>query len=571
MEFWESKGHVVIPSSSIVPENDPTTLFTGSGMQPMVPYLLGAPHPLGVRIADIQKCFRGQDIEEVGDNRHDSFFEMMGNWSLGDYFKKDQLTWYFEFLIKVLGFDKNKLYVTCFEGSPEAPKDLESYEIWKSLGVTENHIKFYGVEKNWWSRSGVPSKMPVGEIGGPDSEVFYDFGIPVHEGCHPNCDCGRFLEIGNSVFIQYQKQQDGTFVELKQKNVDFGGGLERTLAALNNNPDIFKTDIYSPIINNLEKISGNNYGDVARNFRVIADHIKAAVFLISAGVVPSNKDRGYILRRLIRRSVRFGNLIGIIGIKNNFLADVAKTVIDIYGEVYDELNNFDFIVLTNEETKFRKTLEAGLKELNKLGKNITGKEAFYLYETFGFPRELIEEEIGVDLKTEFEDENKRHQELSRTASAGTFKGGLADHSEIVTKYHTATHLLQAALRKVLGESVRQEGSNLTAERLRFDFSWGEKLTEDEVNKIQKIVNSQIGKNLKRNIETMSYDEAIKSGAMAFFNERYPEKVTVYSFEDFSREICGGPHVENTGVLGKFEIYKEEAVSAGVRRIYGRLV
>ncbi len=569
--FWKGKEHTVIPSAGIVPENDPSTLFTGSGMQPLIPYLLGQQHPLGARLVNIQKCFRGQDIEEVGDNRHDSFFEMMGNWSLGDYFKKEQLAWYFEFLTKVLGFDKNKLYMTCFEGSSEAPKDTESYEIWKSLGVDKDHIYFYGVKKNWWSRSGTPEQMPVGEIGGPDSEVFYDFKTPAHDGCHPNCDCGRFLEIGNSVFIQYQKQPDGSFTELRQKNVDFGGGLERTLAALNNDPDIFKTDVFTTIIRNIEVKSNLEYGiseEINRSFRVIADHIKAAVFLIDAGVIPSNKDRGYILRRLIRRAVRFGNLIGI---KNNYLAGVAKSVIETYKEPYPELISFNFKILEDEEIKFRKTLEAGLKELGKMGKSITGKEAFYLYETFGFPRELIEEELGVDIKAEFERENRKHQELSRTAAAGKFKGGLADQSEMVTKYHTATHLLQAALRIVLGESVRQEGSNLTAERLRFDFSYSQKLTEDEVNKIQELVNSQIKANLTRKVETMSYDEAVKTGAMAFFKEKYPEKVTVYSFGDFSREICGGPHVENTGVLGKFEIYKQESVSSGVRRIYGKLI
>jgi alanyl-tRNA synthetase len=575
LEFWKGKGHVAIPSASIVPENDPTTLFTGSGMQPLIPYLLGAPHPLGTRLTDIQKCFRGQDIEDVGDNRHDSFFEMMGNWSLGDYFKQEQLAWYFEFLTKVLGFDKNKLYVTCFEGSAEVPKDTESYQIWKSLGVAEDHIYFYGVKKNWWSRSGPPEQMPPGEIGGPDSEVFYEFTNVPHnprfgEKCHPNCDCGRFLEIGNSVFIQYQKQPNGRLVELKQKNVDFGGGLERTLAALNDDPDIFKTDVFTTTIHDIVVKSGGDYGKDAkidRSFRVIADHIKAVVFLINAGVTPSNKDRGYILRRLIRRAVRFGHLIGI---KNNYLSDMARSVIETYQEPYPELMNFNFKILEDEEVKFRKTLEAGLRELNKMGKNITAKEAFYVYETFGFPRELIEEELGVDLRAGFEEESRRHREQSRTAAAGKFKGGLADQSEMVTKYHTATHLLQAALRKVLGDSVRQEGSNLTAQRLRFDFAYPAKLTDKEVAKVQSLVNRAINNNLERKVETMSYEEAVKSGALAFFKEKYPEKVTVYSFGDFSREICGGPHVENTGVLGRFEIFKQEAVSSGVRRIYARL-
>ncbi len=577
MEFWKSKNHVVIPSSNIIPENDPTTLFTGSGMQPMMPYLLGATHPLGTRLVDIQKCFRGQDIEEVGDNRHDSFFEMMGNWSLGDYFKKEQCAWYWEFLTEVLKLSKEELYISVFGGGEGFDKDNETIEIWRSLGVSEDHIKAYDAKKNWWSRAGTPGQMPIGEPGGPDSEVFYDFGTPVHDGCHINCDCGRFIEIGNNVFMTYLKTDKG-FVPLAKKNIDFGGGLERTLAAVNDDLDIFKTDVFTTIIHNIVVKSGLEYGKNAetdRSFRVIADHIKAAVFLISAGVIPSNKDRGYVLRRLIRRAVRFGNLIGI---KNNYLTDVAKAVIETYSKPYPELNEFNFKILEDEEIKFRKTLEAGLKELNKLGKNITGKEAFYLYETFGFPRELIEEELGVDIKAEFEKENKKHQEQSRTAAAGMFKGGLADHSEIVTKYHTATHLLHKALRMTLGDSVHQEGSNLTAERLRFDFTYSSKLTDAEINKVEELVNGVIEDNLIMKVETMAYPEAIRSGALAFFKERYPEKVTVYSFIDpsassgppFSREICDGPHVGNTGMLGHFEIFKQEAVSSGVRRIYARL-
>ncbi len=560
--FWESKGHVLIPSSSLVPENDPTTLFTGFGMQPLIPYLLGQPHPLGKRLVNIQKCFRGQDIEEVGDNRHDSFFEMMGNWSLGDYFKKDQLTWYLEFLTDVLGFPKGKLYVTCFEGNKEISKDTESEEIWKNLGISQDHIKFYGVDKNWWSRSGTPEQMPVGEIGGPDSEVFYDFGAPIHDGCHPNCNCGRFIEIGNSVFIQYQKQSDGSFKELPQKNVDFGGGLERTLAALNNDPDIFHTDLYTTLLHNI--VVENEYQS-----RVVADHLKAAVFLIADGVIPSNKDRGYILRRLIRRAARFSESL-----------DQVDGIINIYRELYPQLVQKKEEIketLRTEEKKFRQTLDRGLKEFAKISQkgSISPQEAFYLYESLGFPYELTQEEsqnknIKIASRDEFDEEVKKHQGQSRTASAGTFKGGLADHSEIVTKYHTATHLLHAALRKILGDTVCQQGSNLTAERLRFDFSYSQKLTIEEIKKVEGLVNEQINRGLVQKTETMSFDEAIKSGALAFFKEKYPEKVTVYTFGDFSREVCGGPHVENTKTLGQFEILKEESVSSGIRRLYARL-
>ena len=575
LAFWGDRGHAIIPSAPLVPENDPTTLFTGSGMQPLIPYLLGQKYPLGTRLADIQKCFRGQDIDEVGDNRHDTFFEMMGNWSLGDYFKKDQLTWYFEFLTKILGFDKKKLYVTCFEGFKNIPKDTESAEIWKSLGIPENRIFFYGVDKNWWSRSGTPDQMPAGEIGGPDSEVYYEFTDVPHDPkygkkCHPACDCGRFLEIGNSVFIQFQKQEDGSFKELAQKNVDFGGGIERTLAALQNDPDIFKTNVYSPIIAAIEKRSNKKYGEnseIDRNFRIVADHLKASVFLISAGILPSNKDRGYILRRLIRRSIRFSRKLEI---DQEFVNEVAGSVIEIYRQTYPELQKNKEIIVTallDEEKKFRRTMEQGLKLIGTIS-------PFDLYQSYGFPPELTEEiykEKDLEFnKKELQEQIKKHQELSRGTSEEKFKGGLADHSEVVTKYHTATHLLQAALRKVLGEHVHQEGSNLTAERLRFDFSFPRKLTEDELLKITEIVNEQIEKGLERKVETMTYEEALKSGALAFFKERYPEKVTVYSFGDFSKEICGGPHVENTKTLGKFKIVKEEAAAAGIRRIYAKI-
>lgn len=594
LEFWKEKprNHIEVPSSSLVPENDPTTLFTGSGMQPLIPYLLGQPHPLGKKLVDIQKCFRGQDIDEVGDNRHDTFFEMMGNWSLGDYFKKDQLSWYWDFLKEIFGDRIEKLHVTCFEGYKNIPKDTESAEIWKSLGIPEEKIHFYGTAHNWWSRSGEPQNMPVGEIGGPDSEVFYEFDIP-HDPksgkeCHPNCQCGKFLEIGNSVFIQYQKQPDGSFKELPQKNVDFGGGLERTLMALDNNPDIFLTDVYLPIIRGVETLSNHAYKEdpqLDKSFRIIADHLKAAVFLIADGVTPSNKDRGYVLRRLIRRAIRFTQKLGV---KENLTGKIVSSIIDTYQDLYKELGSFHVLIhdtIQQEETKSREMLNRGLTEFQKLAAkgHIDGQDAFYLYESFGFPYELTVEEakdknIKVVTLDEFLVESERHQEKSRSASKEKFQGGLADHSEQVVKYHTATHLLHAALRQILGDHVRQEGSNITVERLRFDFSHLQKLTGEEIGKVEEIVNSQIQADLERKVETLPYSEAIKSGAVAFFKEKYPEKVTVYSFGDpsaspgqvFSKEICGGPHVEHTGILGKFKIIKEEAVATSIRRIYATL-
>ncbi len=582
-DFWTQtpRNSVIVPSSSLVPENDPTTLFTGSGMQPLIPYLLGEKHPLGNRIVDIQKCFRGQDIDEVGDNRHDSFFEMMGNWSLGDYFKDEQIPWYFEFLTKELGFSLENLYATCFEGNDYVPKDTYSADIWKKLGFPEERIFYYSGKSNWWSRSGPPEKMPVGEIGGPSSEVFYEFTHVPHdpkfgEKCHPNCDCGRFIEIGNCVFITYKKTSDG-FEELKQKNVDFGGGIERTLAALNNDMDVFKTDVFSEIIKTIEKISGQQYGGESKDFRIVADHIRSATFLISAGVLPSNTDRGYVLRRLIRRAIRYSKNLGV---EENFIEKVVDPVAETYAEVYPELleNKINIKeVISKEETKFRNTLSKGLKEFEKLSASgeLSAEEVFYLYESFGFPYELTEEEgkaknIKVATKEEYDEAYSKHKEKSRTASQGMFKGGLADHSDEVVKYHTATHLLQAALRKVLGNGVRQEGSNLTGERLRFDFSYPNKLTPEEIKQVEDLINKWISEGLERKVETMTYEEAIKEGAMAFFKEKYPEKVTVYSFGDVSKEICGGPHVQNTKEIGQIKIIKEEAVSSGIRRVYAKI-
>ncbi len=578
LDFWQEKprSHVVIPSSSLVPENDPTTLFTSSGMQPMMPYLLGASHPLGTRLVDSQKCFRSQDIEEVGDNRHTTMFEMLGNWSLGDYFKKDQITWIIEFLTKTLGLPKDKLHFTVFEGNENFPKDDEAVILYKDLGVKEPNIHFYGPKKNWWSRSGTPEEMPIGEPGGPDSEIFYEFTDVPHDKkfgneCHPNCDCGHFSEIGNSVFMTYLKTAKG-FIPLAKKNIDFGGGFERILSAVNDDPDIFKSDLFTRIISSIEIVTGKKYEEDKKTFRIIADHFKAAVFLITDGVIPSNKMQGYFLRRLMRRS-----MVKIRQLESVDLAKISGAVFETYqGTPYFDSVDRQNVnkVLTDEWDKFAKTLNDGLKKIDTVS-------PFDLFQTYGFPIEVTEElyrEKGKELdKTLFQKQLLDHQNLSRSSSAGLFKGGLADHSEIVTKYHTATHLLQAALRQILGESVHQEGSNLTTERLRFDFSFTRKLTEEELTKITELVNEQIGKGLERKVETMTYDEAVKSGAMAFFKEKYPEKVTVYSFgpstgsgSPFSREICGGPHIENTKVLGKFKIYKEEAVAAGIRRIYGKI-
>lgn len=568
LTFFENRGHKIIPSASLVPENDPTTLFTGSGMQPLVPYLLGMDHPAGKRIANSQKCFRAMDIEEVGDNRHTTFFEMLGNWSLGDYFKKEQLSWFFEFLTKEVGLPREKLWVTCFEGDERfgVPRDTESAEIWQSLGVTEDHIFFYG-SKNWWTRSGAPETMPVGEPGGPDSEVFYEFTQIKHDpkfgkDCHPNCDCGRFLEIGNSVFMQYVKKDDGSFGLLPKQNVDFGGGLERIAAASRNEPDIFKVN-HSYIIDIIERETNTKYTDYTYVYRIIADHIKAAVFLIADGVIPSNKDQGYFVRRLIRRSKVFANKL-----RPDFaIGTLALSVVDAYRNQYPELQTRHREIdlqITQEESKFSITLALGLKELEK------GVDAFTLFTTYGFPLELTREitmEKGIKIDEDaFKKEMEKHQALSRAGSGQKFKGGLAGHSEIEVKYHTATHLLHQALREVLGETVFQKGSNITPERLRFDFSFTRKMTEEEKKKVENLVNKKIEESLPVSFEDLSLEEAEKSGAIGLFEEKYGDKVRVYKIGDFSLELCGGPHVENTGVLGQFKIIKEEAVSTGTRRI-----
>ena len=569
--FFKGKGHKIISPASLIPENDPTTLFTSAGMQPLVPYLLGQTHPEGKRLVNSQPSLRVEDIEEVGDNRHTTFFEMLGNWSLGDYFKKEQLPFVWEFLTKEIKLPKERIYVSIFEGDGPVPRDTESEEIWKSLGVPVDHIFAYGVKKNWWSRSGVPEKMPAGEIGGPDSEIFYEFSEIEHdlkfgEKCHPNCDCGRFLEIGNSVFLQYQKQADGSLKELPNKNVDFGGGLERLTAASLNDPDVFKTDLFKSIIKVIEKLSGKKYEDSKKEFRIIADHMKAAIFIIGDrnGAEPSNVKQGYVARRLIRRAVRYAKEMCLA---MDFHVSLIKEIINIYKDIYPELEKKKDEIITvvgKEIEKFEKALEQGIREFEK------GTDPFVLYTTYGFPIELTEElakEKGIRIdRNKFDEELKEHQELSRTASAGMFKGGLADQGEKTAEYHTATHLMLAALRKVLGEHVFQKGSNINAERLRFDFSHTEKMTPEQIRKVEEIVNEKIKENIPVVCEEMSLEEAKKAGAMGVFESKYGEKVKVYTIGDYSKEICGGPHAKNTGDLGRFEIQKEESSSSGVRRI-----
>ncbi|GIW64996.1 MAG: alanine--tRNA ligase [Patescibacteria group bacterium] len=590
-KFFEETNHKLVPAIPLVPQNDPTTLFTGSGMQQLVPYLLGEIHPLGKRLYNIQPCFRSQDILEIGDNRHTTFFEMMGNWSLGDYFKKEQLRWFWQFLTEVLGFDKKRLYVTVFAGDQKnnlAP-DEESKKIWLDLGVEESHIFSYGPEKNWWSRAGVPDNMPEGEPGGPDSEVFYDFGegLKLHENssfkdhkCHPNCDCGRFMEIGNSVFMQFKKTSSG-FQELPSKNVDFGGGLERILAALNNNPDVFLTDVYLPIIKSLEKTLFKSYEkeDDKRKMRVIADHLKGAVFLIKTGVYPSNKERGYYLRRLLRRiTVKTYQLKGkTVEAKDLFAA--VEEIVNIYQGIYFESKDLDEIknVVKDEIDRFNKTLNKGLQILSKIEKP-DGKQVFDLYQSYGFPKELTEEllkEKGLNFdQKQFDQEFEKHRQLSRTASAGMFKGGLADHSEKTLRYHTATHLLHQALFDVLGENVRQEGSHITGERLRFDFFSSIKPGDSDIQRIEAIINEKINQGLNVNFVLMPKNEAYKIGAKSFFREKYPDTVKVYYIGEsidnaYSKEFCGGPHVKNTKEIGKIKIYKFEKIGANIYRIYAK--
>lgn len=593
LKFFEERGHKRISPAPLVLENDPTTLFTSSGMQPLVPYLMGQTHPEGKRLVNSQPSVRAHgkndDVLEVGDNRHLTVFEMLGNWSLGDYFKEEQLSWFFEFLTKELKLSKDRLWISNFEGYKQIPKDTVSFEIWKKLGIPESRILYYGTKKNWWSRSGPPEEMPVGEIGGPTSEVFFDFGegLKIHENssyknkeCHPNCDCGRFLEVGNSVFMQYIKDKDGTLKELPQKNVDFGGGLERLTAATIDSPDLFKTDLFWGIIKLIEKHSGVSYENTDKNsaFRIIADHIKASAFLIDAGIIPSNKEQGYVLRRLLRRSVaKMNSLNGDLKPVEAFKDFIAE-VVNIYKGIYlkgDKTNKLAGQVIEEEIEKFSSSLDKGIKYLQSQP-DIDARVAFNSLATYGIPFEVTQE-IAKDRKQdinleEFKQEFEKHRELSRTASSGMFKGGLADHSNEVTKLHTATHLLHASLRKILGEHVQQKGSNITAERLRFDFSHSQKLTDDEIKKVEGLINETIDKDLPVTFETKTYKDAIDEGALAFFGERYGEKVNVYTIGDpksswFSKEVCGGPHVKRTSEIGHVKITKQEKIGLGLIRVY----
>ncbi|MCX6720582.1 MAG: alanine--tRNA ligase [Candidatus Staskawiczbacteria bacterium] len=570
LNYFKRQGHVIIPSASLIPENDPTVLFTTAGMHPLVPYLLGQKHPEGTRLTDSQKCIRTGDIDDVGDDTHNTFFEMLGNWSLGDYWKEESIKWSFEFLTKELEIPLDRLAFTCFVGDENASKDEESADIWRSLGVLDDRIKFLGKEDNWWG--------PAGQTGpcGPDTEMFYwklnDTPAPkVFDAKDKN-----WVEIWNNVFMQYVKDEAGNYNIAKQKNVDTGMGLERTLAVLNGKENIYETDLFSDLIKKVEELSGKKYAEDMKSFRIIVDHLRAVTFIIGdvKGVTPSNVGQGYIVRRLIRRAVRFGKKIGIT--KENWTREVAEVVAINYEDVYPGIKeNLDFVSaeLTKEEEKFNLTLEKGLREFEKLEK-ISGKDAFNLYQTYGFPIEITEElarEDGKEInKKEFDKELEKHQELSRTASAGVFKGGLADASEATTKLHTAAHLMLAGLRKVLGGEVYQKGSNITAERLRFDFSWKEKLTSAQLNDVENFVNDIIEKDMPVRCEEMTLEKAKELNAMGVFESKYGQIVKVYTVGSenniASREICGGPHVEHTGILGKFKIQKEESSSSGVRRI-----
>jgi alanyl-tRNA synthetase len=631
LKFFEQRGHAAVARAALVPQNDPTTLFTGSGMQPMIPYLLGEPHPEGKRIVDSQTCLRAQDIDDIGDNRHTTFFEMLGNWSMGDYFKQQQIEWIFEFLTEVVGLDPTKLYVTCFIGAPQygIPKDTEATEVWKKLfdgkGISHDEaeigseadgykrginpgerIFYYDGSKNWWSRNGAPETTPVGDPCGPDSEMFYDFGTPHNpeygERCHPNCDCGRFMEIGNNVFMAYRKEAEGKFVPLEKPNIDHGSGLERIAAAKLDDPDVFKISLMWPIIEKLEQLSGKKYDSYTQSMRVIADHLRAATFLAVDGIVPSNKEQGYVMRRLVRRAIRFAFELGV---EQNFMQEIVPVIANLYAKDFPEVvktREKVVEVLIKEEKAFRQTLRKGLQTFDKITSGkwevtdqstdyktveksmLFGADLFKLYDTYGFPTELALEEAykrgittDVGIMQDFDILMDEQRNRSRTATKGEFKGGLGGQSEIHKKYHTATHLMYQSLRTVLGDHVIQHGSNITEERLRFDFSHPEKMTPEQIKQVEDMVNEQIDNALKVSYAEYPTKQAREElGALGAFGDRYGDTVKVYKMiadgadKPFSFEICGGPHVDCTCQLAeggkRFKIIKEESSSAGIRRI-----
>jgi alanyl-tRNA synthetase len=572
LEFFQKNGHRLIANASLIPENDPTALFISAGMHPLVPYLMGQPHPSGKKLVNVQKCLRTSDIDEVGDSFHLSFFEMLGNWSLGDYFKEESIRWSHEFLTSKewLNIDEERLFVTVFAGDEKAPRDTESARIWEELGFPTEKIYYLPREDNWWG--------PVGNTGpcGPDTEIFYDTGLePCGSECEPSCGCGKYNEIWNNVFMEYNRTPDGEYELLEQKNVDTGMGVERTVAVLQGKDNVYETEIFAPLVNrikelaSIEAISENQI----RSVRIICDHSRAATFLLAEGIVPLNVEQGYVLRRIIRRAIRHGKLLGI---EEEFLSELSKTIIGTYVEDYPHLKtNEDFILteLRKEYKKFDNTLSRGLNRFNRIATNkkkIDGKDAFLLYQSFGFPIEIIKElgqENGIFVDVDgFHEEFQKHQKVSRAGADKRFGSGLADTAEDTVKLHTATHLLNEALRRVLGKDIVQKGSNITQERLRFDFNFDRKLTDQEIKDVEEIVNGKISEALPvKRIET-TVDEAIRMGSQAVFEQKYGEKVSVYSIGDFSTELCSGPHVENTGELGRFKIIKEEGISAGVRRI-----
>ena len=578
IDFFVSKDHVQISGASLIPENDPTVLFTTAGMHPLVPYILGSDHPSGKRLTDYQKCIRTGDIEAVGDPHHLTFFEMLGNWSLGDYFKKEAIAYSFEFLTEVLGLDIDQLSVTVFAGDDLVPRDEEAAAAWESYGIPRERIYFLPREDNWWG--------PAGETGpcGPDSEMFIDTGrSSCGPDCRPGCKCGKYFEIWNDVFMGYKKNADGSYSEMERKCVDTGMGIERTIAVLQGKKSVYETEVFASIIAGIERLSSKVYGkdeETDISVRILADHVRTSVFILGdqRGVAPSNVGQGYILRRLIRRAVRHGHKLGIEG---SFLGELALVVLDLYGKPYPELlENKEFILkeLAQEEAKFSETLAKGEREFEKMlpnllkgnSRQISGRTAFKLYDTFGYPIELTRELAGehgftVD-EQGFKEAFEKHQEISRSGAEQQFKGGLADHSEKTTALHTATHMLHKALRTVLGEHVGQKGSNITVDRLRFDFTHPSPMSSEEIKKVEDMVNVQIERNLEVTCETMSLEEARDTGAIAFFDSKYGEQVKVYSVGDYSKEVCGGPHVKNTSEMGHFKILKEQSSSAGVRRI-----